>query len=262
MSELNQNQRELPVNESEELITEETEAVEPKEVAEAAEAEESTEVCESAETADAESAEPVSPDEPVKKDAAKARRPLNWKKEAVDYMEILVFAIGFVLLLFSFLFRICTVEGASMENTLYETESLVVSDLFYEPKQGDIVVFHQSGGMGGAYALNEPVVKRVIAVEGETVFLQYREDSMTVTVTHTDGTKTVLEEAYVKYEKPLAYYAPAKYTVPEGHIFVLGDNRNNSADSRSTLIGMVDTRRILGKVLFRISPMNRFGAVE
>ena len=185
---------------------------------------------------------------------------LNWKKEAVNYMEILVFAITFVMLLFSFLFRICTVEGGSMENTLYEEESLVVSDLFYEPKTGDIIVFHQTGV--GAFSLNEPVVKRVIATAGESVSVQYFSDTMKVSVKHTDGSVTVLEEPYMKYEQPLIYTRPATYTVPEGHLFVLGDNRNNSADSRSSVIGMVDERRVLGKVLFRVTPLSRLGAVE
>ena len=188
----------------------------------------------------------------------KKNKKLNWKKEAVDYMEIMVFAITFVMLLFSFLFRICTVKGGSMENTLYEGESLVVSDLFYEPKTGDIIVFHQTG----VFSLNEPVVKRVIATEGESVSIQYASDTMKVSVKHTDGSVTVLEEPYMKYEQPLIYTRPATYTVPEGHLFVLGDNRNNSADSRSGVIGMVDERRVLGKVLFRVTPLSRLGAVE
>ncbi len=185
----------------------------------------------------------------------------SWKKEAVDYMEIFVFSIACVMLLFSFLFRICTVEGESMENTLYAGEKLVVSDLFYTPERDDIIVFHQTGA--GVFALNEPVVKRVIATEGETVTLDYFSNTMRVTVTHTDGSSTVLEEPYMKYEGRNRFSGSHTYTVPEGHLFVLGDNRNNSSDSRYTNgIGMVDTRRILGKVLFRITPVSRFGTVD
>lgn len=191
----------------------------------------------------------------------KPQKKSSWKKEAVDYMEILIFSIAFVMLLFSFLFRICSVQGESMENTLYEGEKLIVSDLFYTPESGDIIVFHQTGS--GFFALNEPVVKRVIATEGETVRLDYFYDTMKVTVTHTDGSSTVLDEPYMKYEGRNRFSGSHTYTVPEGHIFVLGDNRNNSSDSRYTgVIGMVDTRRVLGKVLFRATPVSRIGTVE
>ncbi len=185
----------------------------------------------------------------------------SWKKEVVDYMEIFVVSIAFVMLLFSFLFRICTVEGESMENTLFEGEKLIVSDLFYEPQSGDVIVFHQTGS--GVFALNEPIVKRVIATEGETVTLDYFPDTMKVTITHTDGSQSVLKEPYMKYEGHQIFGGTHTYTVPEGHIFVLGDNRNNSSDSRYTaVIGMVDTRRVLGKVLFRATPLSRLGTVE
>lgn len=227
MSDLNQNERELPVENEKDIEEQE-------------------------ETKDAFHAKEASVNSPKKK--------TSWLKEAVDYMEIFVFAICFVMLLFSFVFRVCTVEGPSMENTLYEGENLIISDLFYTPERDDIIVFHQTGS--GAFALNEPVVKRVIATEGETVSIKYRKDTMSVTVTHTDGSVTVLEEPYMRYEGKPLYSAPATYTVPEGHLFVLGDNRNESADSRYTLsIGMVDTRRVLGKVLFRITPFSRIGTV-
>ncbi len=189
------------------------------------------------------------------------RKKVSWKKEAVDYMELFVFSIAFVMLLFSFLFRICTVEGESMENTLFAEEKLIVSDLFYTPESGDIIVFHQTGD--GIFSLNEPIVKRVIATEGETVKVNYFYDTMRVTVTHADGSSTVLDEPYMKYEGRNRFSGSDTYTVPEGHIFVLGDNRNNSTDSRYTgVIGMVDARRILGKVLFRVTPVSRLGAVE
>jgi len=142
-----------------------------------------------------------------------------------------------------------------MENTLYGNETLIVSDLFYTPKSGDIIVFHQTG------ALNEPVVKRVIATEGETVQLSYTATSMKVTVTDENGTE-VLTEEYIKYEGYPLYSYPQSYVVPEGHLFVMGDNRNASKDSRHPDIGFVDSRRVLGRVLLRTTPLSRFGAVE
>lgn len=177
-------------------------------------------------------------------------------KELLDYVEIFVFAVCAVILLFSFVFRICTVDGESMENTLYENENLIVTNLFYTPKQGDILVFHQTG------ALNEPIVKRVIATEGETVDILYTASSMIVTVTDVNGKSKVLEEDYMVYAGYPLYRGSYHVTVPEGSLFVMGDNRNRSKDSRDPDIGLVDERRVLGKVAFRISPIKRMGTVQ
>lgn len=192
----------------------------------------------------------------VEKEDSLKKNTLSFAKEFVDYVEMFVLAVCFVILLFSFAFRLCTVDGASMENTLLEGEKLVVSDLFYEPQVGDIVVFHQTG------VLNEPVVKRVIARGGETVSLAYTYDTMTVTVTAVDGTVRVMEEPYIKYEGYPLYLRPMTVTVPEGQLFVMGDNRNESKDSRHPDIGLVDERRILGKVILRVAPITRFGKVD
>ena len=175
-------------------------------------------------------------------------------KDIVDYIEMFVFAIGFVVLLFSFCCRLCTVSGPSMNNTLIDGEKVIISDLFYTPKRGDIIVFHDTN------TLNEPVVKRVIATEGETVDIFYTSETMIVTVTEKDGTKTILEEKYIVYEGP--NYAPDTYTVPEGCVFVMGDNRTHSMDSRHEDIRFVDEREILGRVLFRVSPVSKLGAVK
>ena len=136
---------------------------------------------------------------------------------------------------------------------------LAVSDLFYEPKRGDVIVFHQTG------ALNEPVVKRVIATEGETVNIDF--DTWTVTITDTDGNTFVLDEPYMQLDpyilnKELYNARQYPYVVEEGQVFVMGDNRDHSTDSRGDLIGPVDERRILGKVVMRVMPLNKFGSVE
>ena len=179
----------------------------------------------------------------------------------LDYVEVFVIAICFVIVLFSFSgIRLCTVSGPSMEKTLYNNERLITSDILYTPKRNDIVVFHQTG----EYSFNEPIVKRVIGVAGDTVTVEYEKNDVIVTVTDSEGNVTVLEEEY-KYidEKSYnPYPLPTTVTVEEGTVFVMGDNRYNSADSRDERIGLVDTRRILGKVIFRISPFSRFGLVK
>ena len=184
------------------------------------------------------------------------KRSSAFVKEAVEYVEIFVFAVCFVVLLFSFVFRVCTVRGDSMKGTLMDGESLIVSNVLYTPQRGDIIVFHQTG------EINEPVVKRVIATEGETVSITYSSSGMRVTVTDIHGNSTVLEEDYVRYVGYQLYHFPTTVTVPEGCLFVMGDNRNESMDSRHPNIGFVDERRVLGHVLFRITPFDRMGTVQ
>lgn len=179
----------------------------------------------------------------------------------LDYVEVFVIAVCFVILLFSFSgIRLCTVSGPSMEKTLYNNEKLITSDVFYTPERNDIIVFHQTGD----FSFNEPIVKRVIGVAGDTVNVTYENNDVIVTVTDKDGNVTVLEEDYEYIDKTSynPYHLPTTVTVEEGTVFVMGDNRYNSADSRDARIGLVDTRRILGKVVFRISPFSRFGTVK
>ena len=183
---------------------------------------------------------------------------------AFEYLELFVSSLCIVFFVFMFGVRLCNVRGSSMENTLYEKERLLTLDLFYEPERGDIIVFHQTGDY-----LNEPVVKRVIATGGETVSLEYRPNPQTIVVTvyRDEEMLQVLDEseyAYYDGTHVAEYNRQEKvvYHVPEGYLFVLGDNRNNSADSRSQAIGLVDERRVLGKVVTRVFPFSRFGAVD
>ena len=183
-----------------------------------------------------------------------------------DFAEIFVIAICVVMIFFSLGSRLCRVNGDSMYSTLHNGEMLLVSDLAYTPKQGDIVVFHQTHATNPR--LNEPIVKRVIATEGQHVYVDY--DTAKVYVSDDDvfDETDVLEEDYDYIDNELGiitdpYYARNKtYVVPEGCVFVMGDNRNNSLDSRSADIGMVDERRILGKVIIRLTPLSRFGKVD
>ena len=183
-----------------------------------------------------------------------------------DFVELFVIAICVVILFFTFGARLCRVNGDSMYDTLHHSEMLLVSDFLYTPKQGDIVVFHQTHETD--LRLNEPIVKRVIATEGQHVYVDYATAKVYVSEDEVFDESDVIEENYDFIDNDAGiitnpYYARNKqYHVPEGCVFVLGDNRNNSLDSRSNDIGMVDTRRILGKVLLRITPFNRFGIVD
>lgn len=181
----------------------------------------------------------------------------------LEYVEILVFSLSLVLIIFSFCVRLCEVKGNSMNMTLIDKEKLLVSDMLYTPSCGDIIVFHQTG------YLNEPVVKRVIAVGGETVDMNF--ETMQVTITDKNGNKRILDEEYAYHDpserakkKYMAHPTDQQFPlyVPEGYLFVMGDNRYNSLDSRFEEVSLVDERRVLGKVIFRITPFSKFGTVD
>lgn len=173
----------------------------------------------------------------------------------LDYVEIFAISVVVVLTVFTFFFRLCVVDGPSMEKTLYNGETIIITDLFYEPDYGDIVVFHQTSKKIDRF--NEPIVKRVIAKEGDTIDIDF--DTWTLYV----NDKPVVESyRYLSGGYTLRSDLEFPLTVDEGHIFVMGDNRNNSSDSRNADIGLVDERRILGKLVVRLTPFDKFGSVD
>ncbi len=169
--------------------------------------------------------------------------------EIYDWMQSLVFALIISIIVFIFIFRIVDVSGDSMNPTLINGDKLVVSDVFYKPKQGDIVIFRKDEYKA------EALVKRVIATEGQTIEIDFDRGRVYV-----DG--ELLDEPYIAEptRNQLDFQGPQ--TVPEGCVFVMGDNRNASSDSRRAEIGMVDERLIVGKVLLRIFPLDSIGVPD
>ncbi len=163
-------------------------------------------------------------------------------KTVFEWAELLVISIAIVMVVLTCIARYSPVNGASMNETLQHGDVLILSDFLYNPKKGDIIVFQSE-----ATGYHNPYVKRIIATENQTV--DYNRATGQVTV---DG--TALEEDYVVYKGMQNNYANVEfpYTVPEGHVFVMGDNRWNSRDSRA--IGAVDERNIIGRVVFRLTP--------
>ena len=201
----------------------------------------------------------------VEEEAAKeAETPPPFSRTVFDVLETLVIAVCAVLLIFMCGVRLCRVDGNSMLNTLHEGENLIVCNWFYEPKCGDVIVFHQTSDQD--LRLNEPIVKRVIATAGQFVMIDAENNRVYVSDDDNFTEEDVLGEpyAYIEHGQMIdSYSASGKVMqVPEGCVFVLGDNRNNSTDSRYGVIGFVDVRRILGKVILRITPFEKFGSIE
>jgi signal peptidase I len=163
------------------------------------------------------------------------------KMELYDWLQCIVSAILCGILLFVFVGRVIGVDGTSMLQTLQNDDKIIMSNLFYKPKFRDIVVI-KTEAFG-----DTPLVKRVIATEGQTVDIDFENG-----VVFVDG--ILLDEPYTNTPTTDRENFEGPVTVPEGCVFVMGDNRNESTDSRSVHVGMVDTRNILGKVLFVLIP--------
>lgn len=183
----------------------------------------------------------------------------TFKADFFDWLEILVTAIVLLVVLFTFIFKVVTIDGPSMENTLHNGERIVISNIGADAKSGDIVVIsrNQNNIVADTDAA-APIIKRVIATEGQIVDIDFETG-----VVYVDG--VALNESYVKTPTNVKFDINFPVSVPEDCVFVLGDNRNNSTDSRSSLIGdhgMIDKRYILGKVVLRVLPFDKFGRVE
>jgi len=179
------------------------------------------------------------------------------RMELYDWLQCIVSAILCGILVFVFIGRVIGVEGSSMLETLVDQDKVVISGLFYTPKYGDIVVI-KTETFG-----DTPIVKRIIATEGQTVDIDFSTGDVIL-----DG--KVIQEDYISSPTTDREDFSGPVTVPPGFVFVMGDNRRASTDSRSNNVGLVDTRQILGKVLFVLIPgreadgkrsFKRFGSV-
>ena len=173
----------------------------------------------------------------------------NWKQSILLCMKDLICMLSGIVLVFLLLFRFIVVSGDSMYATLWDGDYLLLlSNLFYqEPERGDIVVISKQ-----SFDHGKPIVKRVIATEGQTVDIDF--DTATVYV---DG--VALEEPYINSPTSFNEGTIFPLTVAENCIFVLGDNRGVSRDSRDPVIGQVDEREVLGKAIFLILPGTSHG---
>ncbi len=174
---------------------------------------------------------------------------LGWRKTAALYLHDMVYYLAAICLLFLLVFRVVIVSGTSMNLTLLDGDYLLLlGNLFYtEPEQGDVVVISKDSFDNGA-----PIVKRVIATEGQIVDFDFENG-----IVYVDGLP--LEEDYILEATHTNGGMQYPLIVEEGCVFVMGDNRNGSRDSRYPEIGLVDRREILGKALLLILPGTNYG---
>lgn len=170
----------------------------------------------------------------------KTKSASNW---VFDWTKTIIFAIFIVLFVLAFIFRIVNVDGGSMNNTLLNKDKLFVTSFMYEPEDGDIVIISHG------QHLDEPIVKRVIATSGQTLKIDFKKEQVYV-----DG--KLIDEPYVSSQL-VEGTAKIPEIIPEGKIFVMGDNRKSSLDSRYNRVGLIDKSDVIGKAQFIIYPLNR-----
>ena len=177
----------------------------------------------------------------------KARKEASDGRDLYLNIRVLVIMMTAFVLMFTFVARIIVVSGPSMENTLWGGDLILVWSLGYTPRQGDVVVLTQESYQ------EDSIVKRVIATEGQQVDIDYGSGTVKV-----DG--AALKEPYIKEQMLVPSYGEGinHVVVPEGCIFVMGDNRNQSADSRFPSIGIVDNRCVIGHGVLVLFPVTHW----
>lgn len=183
-----------------------------------------------------------------------------------DFAETMIITMFVLCLIFTYIIRVTTVNGKSMMNTLMPDDRIVITAWYNNPRQGDIVVINaaesvtigENGELVTGKGMRHNIVKRIIATEGQSVDIDFEKGMVLV-----DG--KAMNESYIlgfTHRDEGAFTGKYPVTVPEGYVFVLGDNRINSRDSRSDELGFVDVDNITGKIIMRIFPLKSFGFVE
>lgn len=174
-------------------------------------------------------------------------------REVMEWVLCIAIAVAVAFFIKTFIMTVAAVDGESMLDTLHHKERLITWKLGYTPKNNDIIIFEPRDSVEGNRKF---YVKRIIATENQTVSIDYANNAVYV-----DGEK--IDEPYI-YEpmRDISYNGADYWVVPEDHVFVMGDNRNNSRDSRSESVSFVSCDSIEGKVIFRFWPLNKIGTVK
>ena len=169
-------------------------------------------------------------------------------KDIYETFESIMVSLVVITLIIVFAFRAVSVDGDSMLPNLHDQERLITTNLFYTPEKGDIVVIDKNTSYG------KPLVKRVIATEGDRIFIDYSTGDVFVN-------DEKLSEDYILEKIDVQDTENLEITVTKGFVFVMGDNRNNSTDSRDADVGLINTKYILGRAVLRIYPFSEIGAI-
>lgn len=170
-------------------------------------------------------------------------------KSFYEIIESLYTSFIIITLIILFLLRAVSVDGTSMVPTLQDKEKVITTNLFYTPSKGDVIVIDKNNHF------KKPLVKRVIATGGDTIKIDYTTGNVYV-----NG--TLLTEPYISEKITPSNDKLLEMTVPKNHLFVMGDNRNASSDSRDADLGVINEKTVLGKALFIIFPFKNFGKVN
>ena len=185
--------------------------------------------------------------------------------EFYGWFDTLLHALLAVVAIFAVVTRMSTVDGSSMVPTLEDQQRLMISDFMYKPAYNDVVIVWANGIPNDLGTLGKAICKRVIGLPGDTINIDYENGRVyrngeVLPIEMKDG---VLYEdghminSYTNREE----YLGGDFIVPEGHLFVMGDNRNNSTDSRSAMVGYVDIREVIGRAYLRLWPFDKFGGI-
>lgn len=191
---------------------------------------------------------------PTSGEEAPPRRPGS---DLFEWLQMFLGCVLAAIVLFNCLARLTLVDGSSMDDTLQHGELMLIWALGYQPKQGDIVVLNKTAQVTDELLHSRAIVKRVVATGGQTVDIDYGAG-----LVYVDGVP--LDEPYIKEEMFRPTHPMMQEThweVPEGSIFVMGDNRNHSTDSRHQQLGPVDEDYVLGKVVLALWPLDRLGLI-
>ncbi len=186
--------------------------------------------------------------------------------EVLDWFDTVITSIVAIIVVFALITRLSTVDGGSMKPTLQDREQLMITDFLYTPAHNDIVVIWTDGLYNeDTEEWGKAIVKRVIGIPGDTIKLDTAEGAV-----YRNGEKLYQEvKGDILYEDghpindytTLSWDMPESVTVPDGYVFVMGDNRNDSVDSRDSRVGLVDMNNIIGKAYLRVAPFERFGGL-
>ena len=184
--------------------------------------------------------------------------------EAMDWFDTVINSIAAIVVIFALVTRLSTVDGDSMNPTLNDQERLMITDFCYVPEHNDIVVVWNDNLYNEFTSdWGKAIVKRVIGLPGDTVRVDIDEGAV-----YRNGEKLeteIIGDTLYEDGHPILDYTirpnNMEVTVPEGYVFVMGDNRNNSIDSRDGRVGFVDMNYIIGKAYLRVAPLERFGGL-